>query len=260
MPNRLAGRVAIITGGARGQGAATARIFAGEGAKVVVADVLEAEGNKVAAEIGPSAAFSRLDVTNEDNWLGVVTDAERRWGKVDILINNAGVVHPAAITDLKKSDFERVLGINLIGAWLGIKTVAPGMSNRRSGAIVNICSTSGLWGMNGLAAYSSSKWALRGLTKTAAMELGHKGIRVNAIFPGGVNTQMGNITNEPIDEINKYYQGQPIRRIGEPEEIARASLFLVSDDAAYVCGAEVAVDGGMTLGVYHDFLPGAPGS
>ena len=260
MPNRLEGRVAIITGAARGQGAATARIFAGEGAKVVVADVLEPEGKAVAAEIGPAAAFSRLDVTNEDNWSSVVADAERRWGRVDTLINNAGVVHPAAITELKKSDFERVLGINLIGAWLGIKSVAPGMCKRGSGVIVNICSTAGLWGMNGLAAYSSSKWGLRGLTKTAAMELGLKGVRVNAIFPGGVNTPMGNITNEPVQELNKYYQRQPIRRIGEPEEVARTSLFLASDDAAYLCGAELAVDGGMTLGVYNDFLPGAPGS
>jgi 3alpha(or 20beta)-hydroxysteroid dehydrogenase len=153
-----------------------------------------------------------------------------------------------------------VLGINLIGPWLGIKSVAGGMTSRRRGAIINIASTAGLWGMNGLTAYSSSKWALRGLTKTAAMELGLKGIRVNAIFPGGINTSMGNITNEPVAALAKYYQRQPIQRIGEPEEIARASLFLASDDASYLCGAELAVDGGMTLGVYNDFLPGAPGS
>jgi len=260
MGNRLAGRVAIITGGARGQGAATARLFAGEGAKVVIADVLEPEGSAVAKEIGASAVFARLDVTSEENWNRLVADTEQRWSKVDILINNAGVVHPAAIVDLKKADFERVLAINLIGGWLGIKAVAPGMTARGSGAIINICSTAGLWGMNGLAAYSSSKWALRGLTKTAAMELGLKGVRVNAIFPGGVNTPMGNITNERPEELNKYYQRQPIRRIGEPEEIARTSLFLASDDASYICGAEVAVDGGMTMGAYNDFLPGAPGA
>jgi 3alpha(or 20beta)-hydroxysteroid dehydrogenase len=260
MPNKLEGRVAIITGGARGQGEATARVFAAEGAKVVVCDVLEAEGKAVAGALGDAAVFSRLDITDEDRWASLVADTERRWGKVDILINNAGMVHPASITDLKKADFERVLAVNLIGSWLGIKSVAPGMVARGRGSIVNICSTAGLWGMNGLAAYSASKWALRGLTKTAAMELGHKGVRVNAIFPGGVNTPMGNITNEPIAELNKYYQRQPIRRIGEPEEIARTSLFVVSDDASYLCGAEIAVDGGMTLGAYNDFLPGAPGS
>ena len=260
MSGKLDGRVAIITGAARGQGAATARLFAAEGAKVVIADVLETEGQAVARDLGTSGAFSKLDITDEAQWRAIVSETERRWGKVDILINNAGVVHPASITELAKADFERVLSINLIGAWLGIKSVAPGMTRRGSGSIVNICSTAGLWGMNGLTAYSSSKWALRGLTKTAAMELGLKGVRVNAVFPGGVNTPMGNITNEPVSELNKYYQRQPIRRIGEPEEVARTSLFLVSDDAAYLCGAEIAVDGGMTLGAYNDFLPGAPGS
>src|SRR5262245_41243586 len=191
MPNKLEGRVAIITGGARGQGEATARVFAAEGAKVVVCDVLEAEGKSVAGAIGEAAVFSKLDITDEARWASLVADTERRWGKVDILINNAGMVHPASITDLEKADFERVLAVNLIGSWLGIKSVAPGMLARGRGSIVNICSTAGLWGMNGLAAYSASKWALRGLTKTAAMELGHKGVRVNAIFPGGVNTPMG---------------------------------------------------------------------
>jgi 3alpha(or 20beta)-hydroxysteroid dehydrogenase len=150
-----------------------------------------------------------------------------------------------------------VLDINLLGAWLGIKTTAPGMIAKGKGAIVNIISTAGLWGMNGVVAYAASKWALRGVTKTAAMELGPKGVRVNAVFPGGVNTRMGNITNEAAEELNKYYQGQPIKRIGEPEEIAACSLFLASDAASYLCGAEIAADGGMTLGVFNDFLPSA---
>jgi 3alpha(or 20beta)-hydroxysteroid dehydrogenase len=136
-----------------------------------------------------------------------------------------------------------------------MKTVAPGMMAKHKGAIINIISTSGLWGMNGLTPYSASKWALRGITKTAAMELGPHGVRVNAVFPGGVNTRMGNVTGEPTEELVKYYQGQPIKRIAEPEEIARVSLFLASDDASYLCGAEIAADGGMTLGVFNDFLP-----
>jgi 3alpha(or 20beta)-hydroxysteroid dehydrogenase len=239
-------------------GAATARLFAREGARVVIADVLESEGAIVAGEIGAAAAFRKLDVTNEDAWRRVVADTQQRWDQIDILVNNAGVVHAASITELEQKDFERVLNINLIGAWLGIKTIAPLMMTPRKGVIVNICSTAGLWGMNGLTAYSASKWALRGLTKTAAMELGLRGVRVNAIFPGGINTPMGNITNEPASELNKYYQRQPIRRIGEPDEVARTTLFLVSDDASYLCGAEIAVDGGQALGVYNDFLPAAP--
>jgi 3alpha(or 20beta)-hydroxysteroid dehydrogenase len=257
---KLEQRIAIVTGAARGQGAATARAFVDEGARVVIADVLENEGRATATALGDSAIFRPLDVTNEAAWQTLVAEVGELWGSVDILVNNAGIVHPAALLDLNKTDFQRVLDINLIGAWLGMKTVAPGMIAKGKGAIVNICSTSALWGMNGLGAYSASKWALRGLTKTAAMELGLKGIRVNAVFPGGVNTPMGNITNEPVSELDKYFQRQPIQRIGEPEEIARTNLFLVSDDAAYLCGAEIAVDGGMTLGVYNDFLPGGPGT
>lgn len=260
MTGKLEGRVAVVTGAARGQGEATARIFAAEGAYVVLADMLEAEGQAVAASIGDKAVFQKLDVSDETQWAHLVKVTTDRWGPADILINNAGVVHPSALLDLQKNDFERVLGINLIGAWLGMKMLAPGMVAKGKGAIVNICSISGLWGMNGLTAYSTSKWALRGLSKTAAMELGHKGIRVNAVFPGGINTAMGNVANEEESELAKHYIGQPIQRIGEPEEVARTSLFLVSDDASYLCGAEIAVDGGMTVGTYMDFLPGAPNS
>lgn len=259
MPGRLEGAVAVVTGGSRGQGAATARIFAAEGARVAIADVLEEEGRALAREIGDSAMFVPLDVSDQASWSALAESVANRWGTPGILVNNAGVVHAVGMLELTKADFERVLGINLIGAWLGIKTLAPGMIAAGKGAIVNICSASGLWGMNGLAPYSASKWGLRSLTKTAALELGLKGIRVNAIFPGGINTKMGNITNEDVTELNKHYQRQPIQRIGEPEEVARTSLFLVSEDASYLCGAEIAVDGGQTLGVYADFLPGAPG-
>lgn len=255
---KLDGRVAIVTGGARGMGAATAKLFVAEGAKVVIADLLEEEGRQRASELGPNAQFLKLDVADENAWQSVIAETLSSWKSIDILINNAGVVHASPIEQIEKADFERVLGVNLLGPWLGIKAVASTMVAQGKGAIVNVCSTAGLWGMNGLAAYSSSKWALRGLTKSAAMELGHKGIRVNAVFPGGVNTDMGNITKEPVEELAKYYQDQPIQRIAEPEEIARASLFLVSDDASYMCGAELAVDGGMTLGTFNSFLPGAP--
>lgn len=261
MTGRLDGRVAIITGGARGQGAATARIFAAEGARVVIADVLEAEGTTTAREIGSSAMFHRLDVAADSAWQELIAATTARWAAPDILINNAGIVHQSALLELREDDFERVLRINLIGAWLGIKAVAPAMIAKGKGAIVNICSTSALSGMNGLCAYSASKWALRGLTKTAAMELGFKGVRVNAIFPGGIDTAM---TKDPPDRaaagLHERYAGQPIPRIGQPKEIGYTSLFLVSDEASYLCGAELAVDGGMTLGPYRDHMPGAPGS
>jgi len=260
MAGKLDGKIAVVTGAARGQGEATARVFAAHGAKVVLADMLETEAQAVAASLGDNAMAYKLNVSSEDDWNALAKAVEAKWGAADILVNNAGVVHPAGMLDLTKADFERVLSINLIGSWLGIKALAPGMVAKGKGAIVNICSSSALWGMNGLTAYSASKWALRGISKTAAMELGPKGVRVNAVFPGGINTVMGNVTNEEASELAKYYVGQPIARIGEPEEVANTSLFLVSDDASYVCGAEIAVDGGMTMGVYTPFLPGAPTS
>ncbi|GGC18897.1 3-alpha-hydroxysteroid dehydrogenase [Novosphingobium marinum] len=260
MTGKLEGRIAVVTGAARGQGEATARIFAEAGARVVLADVLEEDGRKAAGRIGDGAMFRKLDVSDEGSWNALLEATRTEWGTPDILINNAGIVHPVDALNLEKADFERVLGINLIGSWLGIKVLAPGMIEKGKGAIVNICSSSALIGMNGLTAYASSKWALRGLTKNVAMELGYRGVRVNAIFPGGINTPMGNITEEPAEELNKYYVGQTIQRIGEPEEVARTSLFLCSDDASYLAGAEIAVDGGQTLGPYTPFLPGAPNS
>lgn len=258
MSAKLDGRVAVITGAARGQGEATARIFAEAGARVVLADVSDPEGEAVAADIGPNALFQKLDVSSEESWQALIDRVTDHWSTPDILVNNAGIVHPVDALSLKKEDFERVLSINLIGAWLGIKAVAPGMIDKGKGAIVNIVSSSGMIGMNGLTAYASSKWALRGLTKNCAMELGYRGIRVNAIFPGGINTRMGNVTDDPPEELNKYYVGQTIQRIGEPEEVARTSLFLCSDDASYIAGAEITVDGGQTLGPFTPFLPGAP--
>jgi len=260
MSGKLAGKVAVVTGGARGQGEASVRLFVAEGARVVIADVLDAEGEKLAAEIGADAVFHHLDVTDEANWQALVAATVKRWGRLDILVNNAGILLVSPLVDVEKAAFQKVLDVNLIGAWLGIKSVSASMIEGGGGAIVNVCSTAALWGMNGTGAYLASKWALRGLSKTAAMELGWKGIRVNAIFPGGVNTPFANVANKTSEELKKDYLDQAIQRIGEPEEIARTNLFLASDDASYLCGAEIAVDGGQALGVYRNFLPGAPGS
>lgn len=255
---RLDGKVAVVTGSARGQGEATARLFAREGARVALVDRLDDTVRSVAQDIGDAALPYAFDISVDNGWQVLKRTLMSKWGRIDILVNNAAVVHSADLLSLEQSDFERVLRINLLGSWLGIRELAPQMIAQGGGSIVNICSTAGLQGVNGLGAYSASKWALRGLTKTAAMELGHRGVRVNAIFPGGIDSPMAGVSQESREETNKRFVGQPIQRIGEPEEVARTSLFLASDDASYLCGAELTVDGGMTLGKYYSFLPGCP--
>lgn len=256
---KLEGKVAIVTGGARGMGAATCRRFVAEGARVAIADVLEAEGAALAAELGAAARFFRLDVTSEENWAEVVAAVEAGLGPVDVLVNNAGILMFKSLLETTKADYERVLGVNLVGEFLGIKAVAPGMIARGNGAIINISSVDGMKGANSLVAYASSKWGVRGLTKVAAMELGHKGIRVNSVHPGGVDTVMSNHTGAPREEVDKGYANVPLQRIGGPEQVAAASAFLASDDASYVHGAEIVVDGGMTVGTYYMGFPGSPG-
>jgi 3alpha(or 20beta)-hydroxysteroid dehydrogenase len=163
------------------------------------------------------------------------------------------------IADTSKADFERVLSVNLVGTFLGTKLVGEHMVGNKRGSIVNISSVDGMKGANGLGAYCSSKWGIRGLTRVAAMEFGHKGVRVNSVHPGGIDTAMGNPYAEPKDKVNQRYTMVPLQRVGEPDEVARTSLFLASDDASYLCGAEIAVDGGMATGQYYVGFPGAPG-
>jgi 3alpha(or 20beta)-hydroxysteroid dehydrogenase len=257
---RLQSKIAIITGGARGMGAATARLFATEGATVVIADMLDAEGHALAAQIGGNTIFRQHNVADESQWEALVNEVVSRFGRVDILVNNAGVVSFGAIETSTAQEFDRVFGVNVKGPLLGIKYVGKVMKAAHKGAIVNISSVDGLRGVNALAVYSSSKWAVRGLTKTAALEYGHHGVRVNSIHPGGVDTLMGNPQGQTGVERNGGYERVPLQRIGEPSEIAAASLFLCSDEASYITGAELAVDGGWAAGYYHSFLPGAPAS
>jgi 3alpha(or 20beta)-hydroxysteroid dehydrogenase len=189
---RLEGKVAIITGGARGMGAATSRLFAQEGARVAITDVLEDAGAKLAGELGDTSRFYKHDVTSEADWARIVERVEADIGNIDILVNNAGILLFKSLLQTSLAEYERVLRVNLMGTFLGIKAVAPGMIARGKGAIVNISSVDGMKGANGLGAYSSSKWGVRGLTRVAALELGHKGVRVNSVHPGGVDTVMTN--------------------------------------------------------------------
>ena len=256
--NRLQDKIAIVTGAARGMGAATAKMFAREGATVIVADVHESEGQTVANDLGSAVSFHRLDVSIESQWQELVATVMARHGRIDALVNNAGIVHFSLIDQLTEPDLDRVLGVNLKGPLFGIKHVGRIMKAARKGAIVNISSVDGTRGANALAAYSASKWAVRGITRTAALEYGPHGVRINSVHPGGIDTAMGNPLQLRGTERNADYRLVPLQRIGEPEEVAAASLFLCSDEASYISGAELLVDGGWGSGHYHPMLPGAP--
>lgn len=226
---RLEGKVVIVTGAARGQGRAEAELFAAEGAHVIAGDVLDHDG-----------VF--LDVTSTENWTSVVGAAVERHGRIDVLVNNAGVRAVAAVHEMPIDDFQRVLDINLMGPLLGIQAVVPHMP--RGGSIVNVSSLNGLAANLNTSAYTTSKFALRGLTKAAALDLGPLGIRVNAILPGVIRTPMVSyIVDEHEDRLAA---GLPLGRIGEPTDVASMALFLASDDSAWVSGQDFVVDGGQT--------------
>jgi len=250
---RLTGKVAVVTGAARGIGAATARLFGKEGAKVIVADILP-EAEQVARDIGGGAMAIRLDVASEENWQRLEAETREHFGTANVLVNNAGIGFFTPLVDCSLADYQRVLNINLVGTFLGIKTLAPKMISAGGGSIINISSTEGLQGSAGMAAYASSKWGLRGLTKVAAMELSSQRVRVNSVHPGVTNTPMGNPKGLTPDAVRNACSALPIGRNAEPDEIAHVILFLASDESSYMCGAEVAVDGGMTAGQSLAFL------
>lgn len=254
---RLTGKIAVITGAARGMGAAEARLFADEGAHVLLCDVLDDEGIPLAEELGEAARYRHLDVTDETQWIAALAAVMAEFGTPDILVNNAGVLQFAPLVSMLRSDFERVLDINLVGPFLGMKTVGATMTEAGTGSIVNISSTGGLVGMSMIGAYTASKWGLRGLTKSAAIEFGHQGVRVNSIHPGGVDTPMANPDGGDVDQAQ--YAAQPIQRIGRPEEVAQLALFLASDESSYSTGSEFVVDGGQTAGIdLSSMLTGGP--
>jgi len=256
----LNGKVAIVTGAARGIGAATARRLAEAGASVVLTDIAETEGLAVANEIGAKALFLRHDVGVEGDWLDILARTIDRFGVPDILVNNAALLLLKPILDTDTDAFERVLKVNLTGTFLGIRIIGEAMVAQKRGSIINVSSVDGLKASNSLAAYVSSKWGVRGLTKAAALEFGHKGVRVNSVHPGSIATgmiaQAAATASEPPPK--RVIPHVPLQRMGLPEEVAELIQFLASDAASYINGAEIAVDGGATAGRYHTFLPGAP--
>jgi 3alpha(or 20beta)-hydroxysteroid dehydrogenase len=250
---RFENQTVIVTGGARGMGASHARGFVAEGANVVIADILEEEGRTLAQELGDHAIFSRLDVTSDTDWAATVAAAEDAFGPVSVLINNAGVVRFGVIEETEPAVWRQVLEINLTGSYLGIRAVTPSMRTAGGGAIVNISSGAGFTATFGLAAYVASKWGVRGLTKTAALELGHDNIRVNSVHPGGVRTPMLPTQGPDADSMAATLPGagvetSAIPRIAEPEEITRLVLFVSSQEASFSTGSEFIADGGLLLG------------
>ncbi|MGI5159152.1 glucose 1-dehydrogenase [Microbispora sp. CA-102843] len=241
----LAGRTVIVTGGARGQGEAEVRRFVAANAHVLIADVIEDRGRAQADELGKHARFVRLDVTREQDWAAAI-ESLTDWPPVRVLVNNAGIHWKRDLLSESAADMSTMLDVNVVGALLGMKAVTEAMTAAGGGAIVNVCSVLALLGGRGSAAYTASKWALRGLTKAAAIELGPRRIRVNAIHPGYIDTPM--LADAGHGRDVDYYRFLPLRRPGAPGDVAELALFLASDESAYLTGGDFVIDGGMTAG------------
>ncbi|MET7922719.1 glucose 1-dehydrogenase [Streptomyces sp. NPDC005349] len=254
---KLDGRVVVITGAARGQGEQEARLFAAEGAKVVLGDVLDDQGEALAKEIG--GLYVHLDVSREDGWTAAVAAAKKAYGKIDGLVNNAGILRFNELVSTPLDEFQQIIQVNQVGAFLGIKTVAPEIEAAGGGTIVNTASYTGVTGMAYVGAYTATKHAIVGLTRVAALELAAKKIRVNAVCPGAIDTAMSNPSqldpgadteeaSQALDEL--YRKLVPLGRVGQPEEVARLALFLTSqEDSAYITGQPFVIDGGWLAGV-----------
>ncbi|MFM9368353.1 SDR family NAD(P)-dependent oxidoreductase [Streptomyces sp. Da 82-17] len=256
---KLDGRVVIVTGAARGQGEQEARLFAEEGARVVLADVLDEQGEAVAKELGEQwARYVHLDVSSEADWTAAVAAAKDAFGKVDGLVNNAGILRFNALVDTPLEEFMQVVNVNQVGCFLGIRAVAPAIAEAGGGTIVNTASYTAMTGMAAVGTYAATKHAILGLTRVAAMELADSGIRVNAVCPGAIDTAMSNpaqldpdadpeATSAALDEL--YRKLVPLGRVGRPREVADLALFLSGPDSSYITGQPFVIDGGWLAGV-----------
>jgi 3alpha(or 20beta)-hydroxysteroid dehydrogenase len=238
---KLENKVAIVTGAASGQGATEAKLFAQEGAKVMLTDINDAGGAALAKQIGPAARFAHHDVSNGEDWSTVVAATLQAFGKIDILINNAGIYKPKSFAETDQALLDLHYRINALSVFLGMKAVQPAMSKNGGGAIVNISSGAALRGFTGLFAYAASKWMIRGLTKCAALELAPSQIRVNTILPGVIDTPM--LAENSEEALKQMKAAVPMGRLGTTDDIAQAALYLASDASSYVSGAELTVCG-----------------
>ncbi|HTV94966.1 MAG TPA: glucose 1-dehydrogenase [Steroidobacteraceae bacterium] len=238
---RLRGKVAIVTGGARGLGAAYARGLVEAGARVTATDVLEEEGRALAGELGENAMFLRHDVTRLAAWTEVVRATEERFGPVGVLVNNAGIIHQEPLETVSEANYRRVIDVNQVGVLLGMQAVLGSMLRAGKGSIINISSVAGLTCFPGIIGYVASKWAVRGMSKAAAVELGPRGIRVNSVHPGFIDTPMN-----PIPADSPAILSQPLPRKAMPQELAGLIVFLASDESSYCTGSEFIADGGYT--------------
>lgn len=253
---RLQNKVAVVSGGASGIGEGIVRRFVREGARVVIADVDETKGIALSDELGGNAVFVNTDVTRESSWQTAIAETRIQFSQLDILVNCAGSANRLQRIDQESlSDFERLMQLNVTGTWLGIHTAVPLMREGGSGSIINIGSIDSFIGVAGLASYVSSKFAVLGLTRSAALEYGHMGIRVNSIHPGVVQTPLVAAAPERmVRELTEAVGRQPIKRFGTPDEIALATLFFASDDSSYCTGSSLVVDGGHIAGRHRDLV------
>lgn len=240
---KLLDKVAIVTGGARGMGESHVRRFVEEGAKVVFTDINEEVGEKLAAELGDNALFVKHDVTDEAGWQEVVEKTEAAFGPVNVLVNNAGISMSKSIFDMSVEEYKKIIDINQVSVFIGIKAVLPSMQKAEGGSIVNISSMNGIVG--GAVGYTDSKFAVRGLTKAAALQVGHLGIRVNSVHPGVIETPM--VTEgDAVEQIKEFAKHIPMRRMAQSEEVTNMVLFLASEESSYSTGSEFIIDGGLT--------------
>jgi len=252
--SRLTGKVAIVTGGSRGMGEATVRLMVEEGAKVVIGDVLDEPGEALAAELGENTTFVHMDVTKQADWVKAVA-AANAMGSFSVLVNNAAIVLQKTIMDTTEDEYMNIVRINQLGVFLGMQSSFESLKANGGGSIINVSSIDGLQSKNSLVAYSATKWAVRGMTKAAALEMGKYKIRVNSVHPGGIFTAMHGSDFMTQDQADDFYKNHALPRVGLPKEVAALSAFLASDEATYSTGSEFIADGGWNAGRVEDAMP-----